>query len=206
MEWFPQGHTDRKGWTRSRTQLSQSLLAQDSSFSPRKVPNNGFASSSNPRSSCLQQLLTSHVGVPGLQFCHQHSSLRFLQEFCLPRGLSWISHRIGPWNFNESWGFKDGSHKLLSYLLLPAMSVFWITFLAWMLKALAHVGIFSDDSDFFCTTDNICVSKLFYLPSLPLSSITLSHYLGGLLGPTSGYGLCPLTVLLPFICFWTLMD
>lgn len=43
---------------------------------------------------------------------------------------------------------------------------------------LVHVGIFSNDSDFF-TIDNICVSKLFYLLSLPLSSTTLSHYLIG---------------------------
>lgn len=51
MKWLPKGHTDSKGWARSRTQLAQPLPAQDYSSSPRKVPNNGFASS--PLSSCL---------------------------------------------------------------------------------------------------------------------------------------------------------
>lgn len=40
---------------------------------------------------------------------------------------------------------------------------------------LAHVGIFSDDSNCLSARDNICVSTLFYLPSLPLASTTRSH-------------------------------
>lgn len=40
-------------------------------------------------------------------------------------------------------------------------------------------GMVSDDSD-FSIVDNICVSKLFYLPTLPLTLTTLSHCFGGL--------------------------
>lgn len=122
-------------------------------------------------------------------------------------------HRIGAWNCSESWRFKDGSHSCshTCFCLQHQSSESPVS--PECQKHVAHVGMFSDDSD-FSTIDNICVSKLFYLPSLPLSSTTLTRPQGPppfsqvlvCLRPTSAYGLCLLTVLPPICCFWTLMD
>ena len=84
------------------------------------------------------------------------------------------SQRVGhDWETNTR--FKDGRHRRshTCSCLQHQPSESRLSLECW--KHLAHVGIFSDDSDFFCVTDNICVSKRFYLPCLPLSSSMSSH-------------------------------
>lgn len=80
---------------------------------------------------------------------------------------------------SESWSVQGGEPQAAAELALACSTSSSESAFSLECRAhLAHVGIFSDDSNFFSARDNICVSKLFYLPSLPLSSTTQSHTSG----------------------------